>query len=167
MGQGSRRMVSGLGRIACAIAALLLCAVAMGHAAAATKPATTTKPPATTKAAATTNAPAAPKAPNDKDCLSCHNLKANAKLQARPVSVYVNAETLQPSVHSTLGCVSCHSDIHAFPHPDPVKPVSCAGCHPNQTSAYAGSVHAIAKRGTKQRFPACLDCHGNPHGMRR
>jgi len=160
MAQGSRRMVSGLGRIACAIAALLLCAVAMGHAAAATKAATTTK------AAATTNAAAATKAPNDKDCLSCHNLKANAKLQARPVSVYVNAETFQPSVHSTLGCVSCHSDIHAFPHPDPVKPVSCAGCHPNQTSAYAGSVHAIAKRGTKQRFPACLDCHGNPHGMR-
>src|ERR1035437_8293668 len=105
MAQGSRRMVSGRGRIACAIAALLLCAGAMGHAAAATR-----RPPARTKPAAATNAP------NDKICLPCHNLKANAKLQARPVSVYVNAETFQPSVHSTLGCVSCHSDIHAFPH---------------------------------------------------
>ena len=149
----SRRMVSGFGRIACAIAAMLLCAVAMGHAAATTK-ATATKAAAPTKAL------------NDKDCLSCHNLKASAKLQARPVSVYINAEIYQPSVHSTLGCVSCHSEIHAFPHPDPVKPVSCAGCHANQTSAYAGSVHATAAQEKKSRFPACLDCHGNPHGIR-
>ena len=154
----SRRMVSGFGRIVCAIAAMLLCTVAMGYAAATVK-ATATKAAATTKAVAA-------KALTDTDCLSCHNLKASAKLQARPVSVYVNAETYQPSVHAKLGCVSCHSDIHAFPHPDSVKPVSCAGCHASQTAAYAGSVHAIAKNGTKQRFPVCLDCHGNPHGIR-
>ncbi len=149
-------MAGGLGRIACAIAAMLLCAVAIAQAAAAK--------PATAAAAATKAAPT--KVLTDQDCLSCHNLKASAKLQARPVSVYVNAETYQPSVHAKLGCVSCHSDIHAFPHPNSVKPVSCAGCHASQTAAYAGSVHAIAKNGTKQRFPACLDCHGNPHGMR-
>ena len=154
----SRRMVSGFGRIVCAIAAMLLCTVAMGYAAATVK-ATATKAAATTKAVAA-------KALTDTDCLTCHNLKASAKLQARPVSVYVNAETYQPSVHAKLGCVSCHSDIHAFPHPDSVKPVSCAGCHASQTAAYAGSVHAIAKQGTKQRFPVCLDCHGNPHGIR-
>ncbi len=141
MAHGSGRMVSGLGHTACAIAAMLLSAVAMAQA-------------------------APPKALSDSDCLSCHNLRASAKLQARPVSVYVNAEIFQPSVHSKLGCVSCHSDIHAFPHPDPVRPVSCAGCHPNQTSAFADSIHAIAEREKKSRFPACLNCHGNPHGIR-
>ena len=157
-------MVSGFGRIACAIAAMLLCAVAMGHAAATVKAAATTKATAT-EAAATTKATAA-KVLTDKDCLGCHNLKASAKLQARPVSVYVNAEIYQPSVHSKVGCVACHSDIHAFPHPDSVKTVSCAGCHASATSGYAGSVHAIAEREKKSRFPACLNCHGNPHGLR-
>jgi len=154
MAHGSRRMassgrmVSGFGRIACAIAVMLLSAVAMAQAAA-------------TKVQA-----ASTKVLSDSDCLSCHNLKASAKLQARPVSVYVNAETFQPSIHAKLGCNSCHSDIHAFPHPDPVRPVSCAGCHSSQTAAFAGSVHAIAEREKKSRFPACLNCHGNPHGMR-
>jgi hypothetical protein len=159
MTHGSRRMVSGLGRIACAIAAMLLCGVAMGHAGATAKV-------AATKAAATTQAAATTKAPSDKDCLGCHNLKASAKLQARPVSVYVNAEIYEPSVHSSVGCVSCHTDIRSFPHPDPVKPVSCAGCHANASSGYASSVHAIAEREKKSRFPGCLNCHGNPHGMR-
>ena len=162
MTQRSGRTVSGLGRTACAIAAMLLYAVAMAQAA----PTKAAAPKAAkTKAAKTTKA-APQKALTDSDCLSCHNLKASAKLQARLVSVYVNAEIYQPSVHSKLGCVSCHSDIHAFPHPDSVKPVSCAGCHASETSAYAGSVHAIAEREKKSRFPACLNCHGNPHGLR-
>ena len=159
MAHGSWWMVSGLGRTACAIAAMLLCSVATAQAA---------PPAAPTKAqAAPTKAPAAPKkALTDSDCLSCHNLHASAKLQARPVSVYVNAEIYQPAVHAKLGCVSCHSDIHAFPHPDQVRPVSCAGCHQKETSAFEDSVHAIAEREKKQRFPACLNCHGNPHGIR-
>ncbi len=161
MAHGSRRMVrsgrmvSGLGRTVCVIAAMLLSAVAVAQ-------------PAPTKAQpASTNVQAAPtKVLTDSDCLSCHNLKASAKLQARPVSVYVNEEIFQPSIHAKLGCVACHSDIHAFPHPESVQPVSCAGCHAGQTSAFAGSVHAIAEREKKSRFPACLNCHGNPHGMR-
>ena len=154
-------MVRGLGRTACAIAAMMMFAVAMAPAAL-SKDASTKA--ADAKAASTKTAPKKPL--TDSDCLSCHNLKASAKLQARPVSVYVNAETFKPSVHASLGCASCHPDIHAFPHPDSVRPVSCAGCHAKETSAYAGSIHAVAKRETKQRFPACLDCHGNPHGMR-
>ncbi len=147
MAHGSRRMVSGFGRIVFVIAAMMLSAVAVAQAA-----------PKKSQAAPT-------KVLTDSDCLSCHNLKASAKLQARPVSVYVNAEIFQPSIHAKLGCVSCHSDIHAFPHPESVQPVSCAGCHASQTSAFAGSVHAIAEREKKSHFPACLNCHGNPHGM--
>jgi len=152
-------MVRAFGRTVCAIAAILLFAVAMAQAAPAKA--------ASTKATST-KAAAKKKPLTDSDCLSCHNPKVSAKLQARPVSVYVNAETFKPSVHASLGCASCHPDIHVFPHPDEVRPVSCAGagCHAKETSAFAGSVHALAEQGKKRRFPACLDCHGNPHGMR-
>lgn len=151
MPHGSGRMASCLSRVACAGAAMLLIAVATARAAA-------TAPTAPTKAAAS-------KPLTDKDCIGCHNMKVSAKIAARPVSVYVNAEIFQPSAHAALGCISCHSDIHTFPHPDTVAKVSCAGCHAKEVAAFAGSIHAVAKRETPQRFPACLDCHGNPHAI--
>ncbi len=74
MAHGSRRMVSGFGRIVCAIAAMLLSAVAVAQ-------------------AGPTKAQAAPtNVLTDSDCLSRDNLKASAKSQAKPVSLYVRAD---------------------------------------------------------------------------
>ncbi|HYB89877.1 MAG TPA: cytochrome c3 family protein [Candidatus Binataceae bacterium] len=139
MVDASGRALSGLAHIARAIAAILLFGVAAAQAGPAQAPV---------------------------DCLSCHNAQPPAAEAAGAVSFYVNKELFHSSVHSAFGCTACHSDIHGFPHPKPVRQVSCSGCHPQQTSAFAGSIHAAAAAEKKRSFPACLDCHGNPHGVR-
>ncbi len=97
-------------------------------------------------------------------CLACHNASSPKTDQVKGVSLYVNRKIFDSSVHAALGCPSCHSDVTGFPHKQPRQKVSCGGCHPTQNSAYRRSVHANGVR-AKQIFPACLDCHGNPHGI--
>jgi cytochrome b subunit of formate dehydrogenase len=76
-------------------------------------------------------------------CLNCHEAKKpkleikDAEGKARPLRA-VAAAKFQQSVHSTMQCVTCHSDIrdnaekgnaHARNTAQPVKKVDCAGCH--------------------------------------
>src|SRR5271157_4954446 len=97
-------------------------------------------------------------------CLACHNASLPKADQDKRVSLHVNSNIFNSSVHAAFGCQSCHSDISSFPHPRPPRKVSCAGCHPAENSAYSRSVHADGVT-AKQVFPGCLDCHGNPHGI--
>ena len=96
-------------------------------------------------------------------CLACHNGALPKADQAKRVSLHVNASIFNSSAHAALGCQSCHSDIESFPHKLPRQKVSCAGCHPAESSAYSRSVHAAV--GAKEAYPGCLDCHGDPHGI--
>jgi len=79
------------------------------------------------------------------DCVSCHDEKAGP---------------FQASVHATLKCTGCHSDITAFPHPENSGKVNCGTCHADNAADVAASVHA--KAGVPQ---ACIGCHGEPHGI--
>jgi hypothetical protein len=80
----------------------------------------------------------------DSLCLSCHDEKSAA---------------FPASVHSTLGCTGCHSDIKGFPHPDQVAKVSCANCHSDVATKLTASVHANAAP------QPCASCHGDPHAV--
>lgn len=84
-------------------------------------------------------------AASDTQCLSCHDEK-NAPFHG--------------SVHSSLGCTGCHTDIKDFPHPDKVAKVDCASCHSGAATALATSVHA--KVSGQQ---ACQTCHGDAHAI--
>jgi len=77
------------------------------------------------------------------DCLSCHSEKAS----------------LKDSVHGSLSCTGCHSDIQAFPHPDKVARVNCASCHSGSAAALGHSVHAASGG------PTCVSCHGDGHAI--
>lgn len=102
---------------------------------------------------------------NTQACLTCHNVTPTAAQKARQVSLYVNAKLFDSSVHAALGCAACHSDVKAFPHvPAPGK-VSCRKCHSDIYVQYNQSVHASVWSKEKSRYPACLDCHGNPHNI--
>ncbi len=81
------------------------------------------------------------------DCISCHSEKAAVK----------------DSVHGSLSCTGCHSDIKAFPHPDKVARVNCASCHSGSAAALGHSVHAASGG------PTCVSCHGDGacHSRRR
>jgi Cytochrome c7 and related cytochrome c len=101
-----------------------------------------------------------------QDCLTCHNMTPTASENAKRVPLFVNQKLFHSSVHFALGCTACHSDVKAFPHTPAPRKVECGNCHSEQAAAFAKSVHASAAAGEeKLKYPACLTCHGNPHGI--
>jgi hypothetical protein len=100
-----------------------------------------------------------------QDCLACHDVTPTAAQKAEPVSLYVSHEQFHSSVHGDLGCTSCHSDVQGFPHVPKPEKVSCATCHSEAEDHFDQSIHAAKWDVQKLRYPACLECHGNPHGI--
>lgn len=100
-----------------------------------------------------------------KDCLNCHNVKPTAAQKAEAVSLYVNAKLFQSSVHGAFGCTFCHSDVKAFPHVPKPQKVACSKCHSGPAKDFGQSLHAAKWDVSKLKYPACLNCHGNPHGI--
>jgi len=96
------------------------------------------------------------------DCLSCHG---DSTLQdASGHSIGVDGNKFHSSVHGSLECSNCHTDIKGYPHPDKPAAVQCETCHAEEASALAGSVHAKASEPSLHGAPnACLNCHGSPH----
>lgn len=80
------------------------------------------------------------------ECLSCHSEKSSTK----------------DSIHGSIGCNGCHSDIRAYPHPDKPAAVDCSTCHTSAASTLASSVHAWKSANSAQ---ACLNCHGGAHAI--
>lgn len=101
---------------------------------------------------------------SNEDCLACHNDATLTKDEnGKQVSLHVDDAAFKASIHSTYGCVDCHTDIKAFPHdPAPVKPL-CATCHADQQTAYDHGVHAKAAAAGNTNVAKCQDCHGNVH----
>jgi predicted CXXCH cytochrome family protein len=89
------------------------------------------------------------------DCLACHS---DASLQdASGKSVSVDEKKFHDSIHSGMKCVECHATIKAYPHPDKVEKVKCEGCHADEASQLATSIHSSSKD------HPCISCHGNAH----
>ena len=72
-------------------------------------------------------------------------------------SISVDPENHAASVHGTLSCIDCHTNIKDYPHPDRVKQVQCATCHEEEASHVPISVHGALGK------DACLSCHGDAH----
>ncbi|MGZ8711350.1 MAG: cytochrome b/b6 domain-containing protein, partial [Thermoanaerobaculia bacterium] len=78
--------------------------------------------------------------------------------------VHVDPVKFGASIHSSMGCSDCHSDIEEYPHePKPAK-VDCANCHPDAVSAWQKGWHARAVGKGNSHAATCLSCHGgNAH----
>ncbi len=100
------------------------------------------------------------------DCLACHGDPSLATtVQGKPVSLYVSDQTFQKSIHGTLGCTDCHSDIKSIPHPSGLTKPACGSCHSGELAAHGQSVHGKAILRGDNHAAGCLDCHGNPHAI--
>ncbi|HEX4077141.1 MAG TPA: hypothetical protein VHX49_17205 [Candidatus Acidoferrales bacterium] len=96
-------------------------------------------------------------AQQNSECLTCHG-QQDLKDQAGH-SVYVDATAQKASVHGSLPCAGCHTDIKGYPHPEHPAAVNCSTCHADQGKDVTESVHANASANN------CLGCHGEPHSI--
>ncbi|GMW01568.1 MAG: hypothetical protein AMXMBFR84_27050 [Candidatus Hydrogenedentota bacterium] len=110
-------------------------------------------------------APAA-SAQEDADCFMCHAEPDITKTLESGVelSMYIDKEVYDHSVHNSIGCTSCHADITELPHPENLAPVNCGTCHA-ETEEYEASLHGRAMRAGDPDSATCAACHGK-HDMR-
>lgn len=89
------------------------------------------------------------------DCLSCHGTPGMTDASGKSISI--DGDKFHSSIHGTLQCTNCHTNVKGYPHPANAAVVNCATCHTEEASGLAGSVHA------KASTHPCLSCHGDPH----
>jgi cytochrome b subunit of formate dehydrogenase len=113
--------------------------------------------------------PPTPPVLENADCYGCHGDKDLTKTSptGATVSVYVDQQQHEASIHGKNRCTSCHSDIREVPHPDGFRPqpVACSNCHRLEASIYLGSDHGQAVHKGVDEAASCKDCHGNTHAL--
>jgi len=96
------------------------------------------------------------------DCLMCHeDTDLTTEREGREISLFVDLERFEGSVHGDLECITCHLDLDGtdFPHEERLESVDCSMCHDDVAETYSGSVHGRARSGGNGRAPKCGNCH--------
>lgn len=104
----------------------------------------------------------------NEGCLRCHAAQGlNTKFDGKTVSLYVDVNKYKNSMHGTMACTYCHTNIVDYPHTQApkgkalVKQVNseCRRCHKDITPQYNLSVHGQTNKEGRQNA-YCSDCHG-------
>jgi hypothetical protein len=115
------------------------------------------------------------------NCLLCHQYPGLSRIDENGEMklLFINESIENNSVHATIKCEECHTDIKKIPHED-VKKVDClAVCHIVEPSSekkfshedvetfLSKSVHSkVDQDGNPKKYPEdypdCKDCHDNP-----
>ncbi|HVO93626.1 MAG TPA: cytochrome b/b6 domain-containing protein [Terriglobales bacterium] len=99
-------------------------------------------------------------------CLACHSAPGMQKSRdGKTVSLQVEKDVFDRSIHGAFECTACHSDISQLPHKADLKPVSCDTCHAASVKAYTESIHAKARVQGFKEPPTCTSCHGDIHKL--
>ena len=101
--------------------------------------------------------------PTPDTCLACHGDKDfSTQADGKTVSLFVNGDRFNASVHKDISCQGCHSDVDVATHPGVApKPVDCGKCHTEEAKEYAGSIHGVSSALGAKGPAKCVDCHGN------
>ncbi|MCJ7433030.1 MAG: cytochrome c3 family protein [Anaerolineales bacterium] len=124
--------------------------------------------------------PSAPVQVDDGVCLSCHNQDGKSVTldSGEILPLTIKSDAYAASTHGSGGvtCVTCHSDISGFPHPERTTETlrdvklkyytSCQQCHSEQFNLTLDSVHQKALAGGNKNAAVCADCH-NPHTQQK
>ena len=117
---------------------------------------------------------------DDGACLACHNQDGKSVTLdgGEVLPLTINSDAYAASTHGSGGvtCVTCHSDISGFPHPERTTETlrdvklkyytSCEQCHAEQFNLTLDSVHQKALAGGNKNAAVCADCH-NPHTQQK
>jgi len=110
------------------------------------------------------------------ECLSCHAQATEPVFlqSGEPLFLRIDVPMFGNSVHgrNSVTCVTCHSNITGFPHPEVTTSTIhdyrlgyigvCAACHADQVNATQDSIHGQLLKEGNQFAPSCADCH-DPH----
>ena len=113
-------------------------------------------------------------------CLSCHTREGfSVELDSgESLPLTISSDAYDKSTHGSNGvtCVTCHSDITGFPHPERTTETlrdvklkyytSCEQCHDKQFDLTLDSVHQKSLAAGNKNAAVCADCH-NPHTQQR
>lgn len=107
---------------------------------------------------------------SDRECLECHSKpEVHKVVSGEKISLTVNKENIQNSVHRNIPCVKCHSDVspqHKRPC-DTAGRVDCSKCHAQRAEEFFASDHGQAYFQKDPNAPYCIDCHGSHQVMSR
>jgi len=108
----------------------------------------------------------------DVKCLKCHSRNLKKKLgDGETMSLKINIEAFETSVHRVIGCTGCHRDIvkgKKHPSREPIESArayslkhnqACSQCHEANHEEYRTSVHAIMVENGDDSAPLCSSCH--------
>lgn len=118
------------------------------------------------------SAPAAASKDANQYCFSCHAKKGGSVkrfLEGETISVYVNPQLYEKSVHKKLDCTVCHDEFSEKNHPDRVfrnkhqysikESQKCFRCHA-QSSLKSRAVHEqIFTKSKTEGAVICTNCH--------
>ncbi|OIP02101.1 MAG: hypothetical protein AUJ98_02330 [Bacteroidetes bacterium CG2_30_33_31] len=99
-------------------------------------------------------------------CLKCHEGNNTFKTTkgGKKISLKIDKSDIQNSVHKSIGCTKCHSDVTISNNKvrpcATVKKVDCSNCHEQVSNVYINSDHGKAYFAKKSNAPYCTDCHG-------
>lgn len=104
--------------------------------------------------------------PETEDCMDCHEDDSLVleKEDGRRVSLYIDAEQYESSIHGKIPCYLCHSDIREVPHKEGgLAKVDCGSCHPEEAMRFMDSIHQGPLARGDIFAPSCKNCHGKHH----
>ncbi len=110
------------------------------------------------------------------ECLACHAQATEPFILAsgEPLSLRIDVPIFGNSAHgrNSVTCVTCHTKITGFPHPDLTVTNQhdyrlsyvgvCADCHADEANATQDSIHGKLLSEGNPYAPSCVDCH-DPH----
>ena len=98
----------------------------------------------------------------NEDCMECHSDQelTTTVNDSVTVSLYVNYEQYESSIHGIFDCIECHGDIQEIPHDEKLAKVDCSACHDDVDKMYQESIHGMALKEGITLSANCSDCHG-------
>jgi predicted CXXCH cytochrome family protein len=105
-------------------------------------------------------------------CMKCHMGRSDMTFRNKEgVSLNVNLEDLQSSVHRNLSCSDCHFGFSSEEHPERTfstkrhfsiaSSQTCRRCHFDKYSETLESIHFVQLNEGNLKAPVCTDCHGS------